>query len=196
VLATVAALARSQAQRVVFLSYLTARLDPSNSYLRYKAEAEDALRSSGVPAVIFRCDHIYGPPTDPGPTASAFVAKSGKVTLLGGGTQHLAPVYRDDVVEAILHAALDPETPTGTFEFAGPDRLTAAEFARLLNSQPIRIRRTPVTLARLLAHVVPTLTPELVDVMLADRLPTEDVAATARLFGVELHRLRDVCRSS
>jgi uncharacterized protein YbjT (DUF2867 family) len=50
------------AQRVVFLSFLTARLDASNAYLRYKAEAEAALRSCGIPAVIFRCDHFYGPP--------------------------------------------------------------------------------------------------------------------------------------
>src|SRR6266496_6845317 len=83
--------------------FLTARLDASNSYLRYKAEAEEALRSCGVPAVIFRCDHIYGPPSQPGPTASAFVAKSGRVVVLGRGTQKLAPLYRDDVVEAILH---------------------------------------------------------------------------------------------
>src|SRR4029450_2585260 len=145
-LATAAALTHSQAQRVVFLSFLTARLDASNSYLRYKAEAEQALRSCEVPAVIFRCDHIYGPPSEPGPTASAFVAKSGKVTLLGSGTQQLAPLYRDDVVEAILHAALDPETPTGTFEFAGPDTLTAEEFARLCNSKPIRMLRIHVML--------------------------------------------------
>jgi uncharacterized protein YbjT (DUF2867 family) len=103
-------------------------------------------------------------------------------------------LYRDDVVEVILHAALDPGTSTGTFELAGPDIVTDEEFARSLNSEPIRIRRTPVTLARLLGHVVPTLTPELVDVMLADRVPTEDVAATARLFAVELHRLGDVWR--
>ena len=195
-LATAAALAHSAAQRVVFLSFLTARLDASNAYLRFKAEAEEALRSSGAPAVIFRCDHIYGPPSQPGPTASAFIAKSGRVTLLGNGNQQLAPLYRDDVVEAILHAALDPETPTGTFELAGPDVVTAEEFARLVNSKPIRIRRTPVILARLLGRVAPTLTPELVDVLLADAIPTEDVAATARLFGVELHRLADVWRTS
>jgi uncharacterized protein YbjT (DUF2867 family) len=194
-LATAAALARSASHRVVFLSFLTAQLDASNSYLRYKAEAEEALRSCGVPAVILRCDHIYGPPSQPGPTASAFVAKSGRVTLLGSGTQRLAPLYRDDVVEAILHAALDPETPTGTFEFAGPDTVTAEEFARLLNATPIRIRRIPLTLAHLLARVVPTLTPELVDVMASDAVPTEDVAATARSFGVELHHLQDVWRS-
>jgi uncharacterized protein YbjT (DUF2867 family) len=194
-LATAAVLAGSQAQRVVFLSFLTAQLDASNSYLRYKADAEAALRSCGIPAVIFRCDHIYGPPSEPGPTASAFVAKSGKVTLLGNGTQQLAPLYRDDVVEAIVHAALDPETPTGTFEFAGPDTMTAEDFARLVNSEPIRIRRTPAMLARLLGRVIPTLTPDLVDVMLADTVPTEDVTATARLFGVELHRPADVWRS-
>src|SRR6516162_3202197 len=183
-LATAAALAQSRAQRVVFLSFITARLDSSNAYLRYKAEAEEALRSTGTPAVIFRCDHIYGPPDEPGPTASAFVAKSGKVLLLGSGSQRLAPLYRDDVVEAILHAALDPETPTGTFQLAGPDTMSAEEFARLLNSTPVRVRRTPVTLARLLGRVVPILSPELVDVLLADAVPTEDVAVTARRFGV------------
>jgi NADH dehydrogenase len=194
-LAAAAALARSAAQRVVFLGFLTARLDSSNSYLRYKAEAEEELRSSGVPAVIFRCDHLYGPPSEPGPTASAFLAKSGRVTLLGPGTQRLAPLYRDDVVEAILHAALDPETPTGTFELAGPDVVTADQFVRALNCEPVRIRRIPVPLARMLGRIVPTLTPELVDVLLADAVPTEDVAATAGRFGVELHRLADVWRS-
>ena len=194
-LAAAAALARSTAQRVVYLSFLTARLDSSNSYLRYKAEAEEALRSSGIPLVVFRCDHIYGPPNEPGPTASAFVAKSGKVMLLGSGSQRLNPLYRDDVVEAVLHAALDPETPIGTFQLAGPDTMSAEEFAHLLNSAPIRIRRTPVMLARLLGRVMPNLTPELVDIMLADAVPTEDVAATARRFGVDLHHVADVWRS-
>jgi NADH dehydrogenase len=191
-LATAAALAQSRAQRVVFLSFITAQLDSSNSYLRYKAEAEEALRSTATPVVIFRCDHIYGPRGEPGPTASAFVAKSGTVMLLGRGSQRLAPLYRDDVVEAILHAALDPETPTGTFQLAGPDTMSAEEFARLLNSDPIRIHRIPTMIARLLGRVVPNLTPDLVDVMLADAVPTEDVAGTARRFGVGLQQLADV----
>lgn len=190
--ATAAALAQSRAQRVVFLSFITAQLNSSNLYLRCKAEAEEALRSTGTPAVIFRCDHIYGPRDEPGPTASAFLAKSGKVVLLGSGRQRLSPLYRDDVVEAILHAALDPETPTGTFQLAGPDTMTAEEFAHVLNSDPIRTRRVPTIIARLLGRVVPNLTPELVDVLLADAVSTEDVAATARHFGVKLHRVADV----
>jgi len=47
----------------------------------------------------------------------------------------------------------------------------------------------------MLGRVVPTLTPELVDVVLADAVPTEDVVATAGRFGVDLHRLADVWRS-
>src|SRR5262249_39663367 len=97
-------------------------------------------------------------------------------------------------VDAVLHAALDPETPTGTFELAGHDTMTAEQFARRVNSEPIRIRRKPVALARLLGRVVPTLTPELVDVMVADAVPTAAVVATAGLFGVELHRVADVWR--
>jgi NADH dehydrogenase len=193
--ASAEALEHSAAQRVVFLSFLTAERGATNSYLRFKAEAEEALRSSGVPTVVFRCDHIYGPPDQPGPTASAFLEKSGIVTLLGRGSQRLAPLYRDDVVEAIVHAALDRDTPTGTFELAGPDVMTVEQFARLLNSVPIRVRRTPPWLARVLGHVVPRLTPELVDIMLSDAVPTEDVAETARMFGVELHHVADVWRT-
>jgi len=96
------------------------------------------------------------------------------------------------VVEAILHAALDPETPTGTVQLAGPDTMSADDFARLLNSDPIRTRHIPTIIARLLGHVAPNLTPELVDVLLADAVPTEDVAATAQRFGVDLHHLADV----
>lgn len=192
--ATAAALARSSAKRVVFLSFLTARADSSNAYLRYKAEAEAALRASGVPAVIFRCDHIYGPPSEPGPTAAAFLARSGRVVLLGSGTQRLAPLFRDDVVDAIVAAALDADTPAGTFELTGPEILTVEAFVRRLNRESVRIRRLPAFLARLLGRFAPSLTPELVDVLLADAVPNEDVVATARQFGVELHTLADVWR--
>lgn len=102
--ATASALAGSSVQRVVSLSFLAARADAQNPYLRYKAQAEEVLRATGVPTVVLRCDHIYGPPDEPGPTASSFLARKGRVWLLGSGAQRLAPVYREDVVEAVIHA--------------------------------------------------------------------------------------------
>lgn len=41
--------------------------------------------------------------------ATSFLARNGRsVPILGRGRQRLALVYREDVVEAIVHAALDP----------------------------------------------------------------------------------------
>jgi uncharacterized protein YbjT (DUF2867 family) len=193
--ATVAALAGSQVQRVVFLSFAGADPRSANRYLRAKAQAEAALRNSGTPVTILRCHHIYGPPEEPGPTARSFLARKGRsVTILGSGRQRLAPIYREDVVEAIVHAALDPAAPVGTFELAGPETMTAAEFAHQLNPGPVRVRSLPTWLARLLGRVVPSLPAALVEVMVGDLVPSEEAAATPARFGVELRRVHDVWR--
>jgi uncharacterized protein YbjT (DUF2867 family) len=185
---TIAALEGSAVQRVVFLSFITADPDSTNPYLRAKANAEALLRSCGVPAVIFRCDHIYGPPADPGPTVASFLAQAGKpVTILGTGTQKLAPIFKADVVAAIAHAALDPATPAGSFELAGPQIMTADQFAQELNGHGARLRHLSPPLARAFSHILPGLPAGLVDVMLHDAIPTQDPQETARLFGTKLH---------
>jgi hypothetical protein len=40
--------------------------------------------------------------------------------------------------------------------------------------------------------IVPSLTPALMDLMLADNVPSSDPAEVARRFAVELHRLTEV----
>jgi hypothetical protein len=119
---------------------------------------------------------------EPGPTASAFVAKSaGHAARQWDAT---APLYRDDVVEAILHVGARSRNANGTFEFAGPDTMTAEEFALVNPGRSGYAAHRDAGPA--LGRAVP-LTPDLVDVMLRHG-STEDVTATARLFGVELHR--------
>ncbi len=195
VLSTLDAIVGSSVRRLVFLSFITADPRSANEYLRAKGEAETLVSSCGVPAVIFRCDHIYGPPGDPGPTASAFLSKGGKrVRILGKGTQRLSPVFKHDVVEAIVHGSLDPSTPTGTFELAGPRTVTADEFAQQLNLGTVRLHHTGPWLSRGLAHVVPALTPTLVDVMLRDAVATDDPQVAARAFGVTLRSVEDLWR--
>lgn len=110
------------------------------------------------------------------------------------GTQRISPIFLDDVVDAILHAALDPTTPTGTFCLAGPDTFTLDEFARKLNRhQQVRLRHLSPGFARLLARVVPSLPPPLVDVMLHDAAAPAAVAVgTAATFGVRLRHLAEV----
>ena len=189
---TVAALEGSSVERVVFLSYVGADRSSPNTYLRTKAEAEELLHRSGRDTVIFRCTHIYGPPGEPGPTVSALLAPGGAAAwVLGSGRQRVAPICRDDVVEAIV-AALDPRTNHGRFDLPGPDELTMDEFVAIVNGGPVTLRHIPARLARTLAHAVPSLTPTLVDVMLADSLG--EGTRAARAFALERRRLTDIYR--
>jgi hypothetical protein len=106
----------------------------------------------------------------------------------------LAPVFREDVVEAIVYAALDPAAPVGTFELAGPETMTAVKFAHQLNRGPVRVRSMPAWLARLLGRAVPGLAAALVEVMLSDLPPSPAAAATPGRLGIRLRRVEDVWR--
>lgn len=188
---TVSALEGSTVERVVFLSYVGASTASPNAYLRAKGEAEAVLHRSGRDPVVFRCTHIYGPPEEPGPTVSASLArKGGTASVLGTGAQRLAPVYRDDVVEAIVAAALDPRTPHGRFDLPGPDIVTMDEFVMMVNRRSVKLRHIPPFLVRTLGHALPALTPELVDVMLSDSLG--EATRAERAFGLNRRHLADV----
>jgi nucleoside-diphosphate-sugar epimerase len=188
---TLAALQGSTVKRVIFLSYVGADRSARNDYLRTKGQAEDLLYRSGRNVVIFRCSHIYGPPEDPGPMVSALLARRREtVSVLGDGAQLIAPVYREDVVEAILRAGLDCRAPIGRFDLCGPEVMTLDEFVHTVNTGDTRIRHIPAALARALGHLQPGLTPALVDVLLADSIGER--RRVERVFGLTRHRLRDV----
>lgn len=190
---TVAALEDSSVERVVFLSYVGADPRSSNAYLRTKGEAERLLHQSGSDTVVFRCTHIFGPPDEPGPTVSALLAGElhGTAWVLGSGAQRVAPVFRDDVADAIL-AALDPQTSHGRFDLPGPDEMTMDDFVRVVNGGGAKLRHLPARLARTLARALPGLTPELVDIMLADSVG--DQIRAARAFRLDRRRLEDIYR--
>lgn len=177
-------------QRIVFLSYVGADLDSANEYLRTKGEAEALIRRTAIPSVIFRSTFVYGDPGDIGPSFASYQSRAGKpVSVLGDGTQKLAPIHVDDLADLLIAAALNPETPTGTLEVGGPDIVTLDDLVRRLNPPGVRIRHLPATAARLLARVVPSLTPALVEVLLADSFPAADPVETAGRFGVTLRHL-------
>jgi nucleoside-diphosphate-sugar epimerase len=188
------ALAGSSVERVVFLSSVGADANSENAYLRAKGEAEELLHRSGLDVVVFRCTHVFGPPDDPGPTVSAFLAHDrDAVWVLGDGSQRVAPVYREDVVDAIV-AALDPRTFHGRFDLPGPEELTMDDFVRTVNRDGVRLRHLPAPVARGFAHVAPRLNPDLVDVMLSDNVGEQlrvDNAFGLRRRGVsEIYRAR------
>lgn len=192
--ATVVAAAReSDVTRLVFLSYVGADVASPNAYLRSKALAERLLVESGIPSTVFRCLHIYGPPESPGPTAGAFIVKGRRpVTVPGTGKQLIEPLYIGDVVDAVLGAIDRADAPTGIFDLGGPDRMTMDDFVRTLNSPEVRIRHIPPGLARVVAHLSPSLTPALMDLLIRDNVTATPPAEIGRQFGFTPHRLADV----
>src|SRR5262245_34832218 len=188
---TVEASAGSSVKRIVFLSYVGADRASPNDYLRTKGEAESLVAGSGRDAVVIRSTFIYGPPDDPGPSTAPFIAHGGKaISVLGSGVQRYAPVFVGDVAEVLMRAARDSAAPTGTVALADADVLAVYEFVQALNPSGAKVRHLPGRLARVFAHVLPTLTPALVEVMTADSLP--DTALAADAFGIDLHSIRDV----
>src|SRR5262249_37902174 len=149
------------------------------------------IAASGREAVVIRSTFIYGPPDDPGPSTAPFIAHGRKGdSVLGIGTQRYAPGFVDDVATALIQATLAPSAPTGPSELAGPDVRAVDGFVPLVNGGAVKERLLKGRLARVLGHVLPTLSPGLVDVLAADSLP--DTALAADAFSLDLRSIRDV----
>jgi NADH dehydrogenase len=184
-------------ERIVFLSYLGASPDADNAYLRAKGDAERLLADSGVPTTVFRCVHVYGPPDRPGPTVAAFQAKGGRAAVVpGSGRQRIAPLYVGDVVDAVLGATLDPDSPAKTFDLGGPDEMSLDELVRAVNAAGVRIRHLPAPVARIAARLFPSLTPSLMDLLLRDNVPAADPVEVGSAFGFAPTRFGDGWRVS
>lgn len=192
--ATTAALIKgardSNVKRIIFLSSVDAREDSPNEYLKTKGQAEDFLRATGIPTVIFRCSHVIGSPESPGPTARMLLSVDGEpVKVLGSGQQIAAPIAAEDVVSAIL-MAID-KGRGGTYELSGPDRMTMDDIVRMVNRNPrIPIRHLPGRLSKFLSKVIPGMPTALIDLMLKPSVgnPAHAIAE----FGIHLTSLETI----
>jgi nucleoside-diphosphate-sugar epimerase len=186
-----AAVRRGRARRVVFLSVLGADPASANDYLRTKAEAERVLASAGRDLVVFRAGHIVGPPEDPGPLLEALgLRNGGSVLVPGDGTQRVAPVFVGDVVAALVAALRGG--PPGTYDLVGRDEMALNQLVTLCGGPGARVRHVPAPLARLAAHVLPSLPPAVVDVLL--RPGVGDPTAVERAFGIKVRSLPGLAR--
>lgn len=190
---TIAALTGSSVKRVVFLSYVGADPGSPNDYLRTKGEAEQLLAQCGLEVVVLRSTFIVGPPDNPGPSATPFISKDSKpVSVIGTGRQRYAPVYVEDVADTVVRCALDPAIRPGTYSLAGPDTFTVDELADTLSGEDVKERHLGSRLARALSHVVPSLTPAMVDVLAADSLPEAGLPLAVDALGLDVRHLATV----
>lgn len=147
-----AAAAASGIGRFVHLSALRASPEAAR-YLRSKWQGEEAVRRSGLPAVIFRPSVLLGPgggaaaqfadvvryglwyPVVGGRVpgrrlAGTLAALTPFVPVLGNGRYTSMPVALDDVLPAVAAALERDDVLGGTFEIGGPEVLTYDELVR------------------------------------------------------------------
>ena len=104
----------------------------------------------------------------------------------------VAPLYLRDVVTALIVAL--KEGKPGTYELAGPDKMTMNDLARLLNRNPeVRLSHLPQWMARALGTLMPKLLPRpFVEVIIQDSVG--DPSHAAHTFGLRLTSLRTIWR--
>lgn len=119
-------------RRIIYLSSVAA-LPRNGPYGQTKWEAEEILRSSNIPYIIFRPTMIYGA----GDTKNvAWIEKMLKLfpvlPLLGGGKFMIQPVYVADVVCVVIRA-LEGDFVHRTYNLAGPSQISLKEMIEVIS---------------------------------------------------------------
>jgi nucleoside-diphosphate-sugar epimerase len=121
-------------------------------YGRSKQEGERLLRESGLPSVVIRPGHVYGPG---GWYEHEFVRRlrqPGRFVVIGSGRNWWDVVHVDDAAAAFV-AAVEDAPPGALYHLADDDPITLYDFVALTaEARGVgRPRRIPAGLARLAA---------------------------------------------
>ena len=114
------------------MSALNASADGPSDYQRSKAEAEAAVRASGLDWTIFQPSVIFGP-EDAFLNMFAKLARLLPVIALPGAKARFQPVYVGDVADCFVRA-LDLDVAIGrTYPLCGPRIYTLRELVRYVS---------------------------------------------------------------
>ena len=100
----------------------------AHTKLELEAELLKAVRDKGVPGTIVQPTIVYGPFSRPWSMDPADMLRHGTVVLPGGGEGICNAVYVDDVVSAMILAAVRPEAIGQRYLISGPAPITWREF--------------------------------------------------------------------
>ena len=124
---------RAGVEHFVFFSALSASTHDRTRFLRSKALAEEAVRSSSLRTTIFAPSIVYSP-------SDRYVQLVGRLSLLplmplpGRGTALYQPIWAEDAAECAM-AALGSDGGNGDryHELAGPDTLSHERMVALIS---------------------------------------------------------------
>jgi uncharacterized protein YbjT (DUF2867 family) len=135
--------------RFVHMSALGARPGAASGYHRSKWEAEERLRASGVPHIIFRPSVIFGP-GDEFVNMLAGIVKAPVTPVFGNGLYRLQPVSLYTVAD-VFAKALTYERTDEAFEVGGPEQIPFNEMIKEIGralGRSVRLLHVPIWAAK------------------------------------------------
>jgi len=186
-------------EHLVFVSHLGADRASAYPVLRAKAEAEESVRSCGVPYTILRTGLAFGAEDHLTTPVAMLLAVSPLVFFLpGAGSTLLQPIWVGDLATCIVWALDDPAMRNKIFEIGGPEFMTYRQLVERVSQFAGYVRflvptRQPyLRLAtRLLEFALPfpPLTAFTLDYLAGNR--TAQLNALPAIFGLKPTRLED-----
>jgi NADH dehydrogenase len=140
--------ARARVRRFIYVSSIAAGFEraPAYYYADSKRQAEQAVRSSGLPCTIVRPTMIFGSGS-PVQSSLTALACAPVIPLFGDGQVLVQPILVDDVVEALLDLAIGEQPSDRPVELGGPDVLTIEHLLRRIRTasgrEPARVVHLP-----------------------------------------------------
>lgn len=192
-----------------FQSALGASLNSDSAYQRTKAEAEEIVKDSGIPYIIFRPSLVIGERDGFTERLKDLVKIGPFVPIPGTGEARFQPIYVGDWIRCFLRIIGRQEAIGRTYEFGGPEHLTYNELVlQLMDVIGIRkpLIHIPISLARIgvpfmgignrigriIGKKIPRVTAE--QLMLLERDNICDIESVKNNFGFEPIRYRDALR--
>ncbi|MPZ47823.1 MAG: NAD(P)H-binding protein [Dehalococcoidia bacterium] len=114
-------------RRFLYVSGVGAAPDAARHWFRFKWQAEEHLRASGIEWVVVRPSWAFGPGDHALNRLLGFGRFLPFIPMFGDGQQALQPIFVDDLARIIADAALKPEAANRVFEAGGPETMTMDE---------------------------------------------------------------------
>lgn len=138
-------------QRFVHMSALGAREQATSPYHQTKHAAEELVRGSGIPHVIFRPSVIFGP-GDEFVNMLADLVKLPVTPVIGDGSYPLQPVARETVADVFVQALSHPGATNRIYETGGPEPVTYSQIlddiGEALGKHRVRKMHIPLALMK------------------------------------------------
>ncbi len=149
-------------RHIFYQSSLGVRPGARSTYHKTKWEAEELVRTSGIPFTILRPSLIYGPGDQFTIRLSEMIKLSPVLPVIGSGTSKIQPIFIDDVVACIVRAVTSEAFLNEMYEIGGPEQLTY-EAVTVAIADTLGVRRPAVhlplffvkTMARMFEAILP-----------------------------------------